>query len=39
MMGVVSMIGSIIVLFICMWTVSLMGGIILGKLMWRPPGK
>ena len=32
------MIGSIIVMFMFMWIFSLVGGVLLGKLMWTPPG-
>ncbi len=32
------MIGSIIVMFMFMWIFALAGGVLLGKLMWTPPG-
>lgn len=31
------MVGSIIVMLIGFWVLSLVGGMILGKMLWRPP--
>ncbi len=31
------MLGSIILMFMCMWILSLIGGMLLGKLLWTPP--
>ena len=33
------MLGTLIVMFMFMWVISLIGGILLGKLFWTPPAK
>jgi hypothetical protein len=33
------MLGTIILMFIFFWIISLLGGILLGKLFWTPPVK
>jgi hypothetical protein len=33
------MIGSIILMLLCFWIVGLVGGILIGKLLWTPPVK
>jgi len=33
------MLGTLIFMFICLWVFSLVGGMLLAKLLWTPPGK
>ena len=33
------MIGSIILMLLCFWIFGLVGGILIGKLLWTPPVK
>ena len=35
----VNMLGYLIVMFMLFWIFSLAGGMILAKLLWRPPGQ
>lgn len=33
------MIGTLIVMFMFFWIISLIGGMLIGKLLWTPPAK
>ena len=33
------MLGTVIVMILGFWVLSLIGGVILGKLFWTPPGQ
>ena len=34
-----TMIGSIIVMLMFLWVFGMVGGVIIGKLLWTPPGQ
>ena len=33
------MIGTIILMLLCFWIVGLVGGVLIGKMLWTPPVK